>query len=104
MGISGWRYPPSQGIFYPKALRQADELAFAAKSFPAIEINGTFYSLKTPKNFANWASQTPDDFVLSVKAPRYITHILRLRDVTGPVANFFANGLLGLGPKLRPIL
>jgi uncharacterized protein YecE (DUF72 family) len=104
IGISGWRYPPWRGVFYPKALRQADELAFAAKLFPTIEIDGTFYSLKTPKNFVNWASETPGDFVFSVKAPRYITHTLRLRDVTGPVANFFANGLLGLGPKLGPIL
>jgi uncharacterized protein YecE (DUF72 family) len=104
IGISGWRYPPWRGSFYPKDLPQANELAFAAKSFQTIEINGTFYSLKTPKNFMNWTSETPDDFIFSVKAPRYITHILRLRNITAAVANFFANGLLCLGPKLGPIL
>ena len=70
----------------------------------SIEINGTFYSLQRPESFARWAAETPDDFVFSVKAPRYITHILRLKEVETPVATFLASGLLKLGPKLGPIL
>lgn len=69
-----------------------------------IEINGTFYSLQRPHNFERWAAETPNDFVFSVKAPRYITHILRLRDIDAPIANFLAFGLLRLGGKLGPIL
>ncbi len=104
IGISGWRYPPWRGVFYPEKLPQKDELAYAAAQFSSIEINGTFYSLKTPKNFQDWAAATPADFMFSIKAPRYITHILRLRDAATPIANFFANGLLALAEKLGPIL
>jgi len=104
IGISGWRYTPWRGVFYPKGLRQKDELAYAAGIFRTIEINGTFYALQRPQSFAKWAEDTPSDFVFSVKAPRYITHIRRLRDVEKPLANFFASGLFELGPKLGPIL
>jgi uncharacterized protein YecE (DUF72 family) len=104
IGISGWRYAPWRGVFYPKKLRQKDELAYAANTFRTVEINGTFYSLQSPKLFAGWAAETPDDFVFAVKGPRFITHMKRLKDVAAPLANFMANGLLELGPKLGPIL
>ncbi len=104
IGISGWTYPPWRGVFYPKGLTQAKELEYAAGQFRSIEINGTFYGLQRPESFGAWAARTPDDFVFSVKAPRYITHLLRLRDIEVPLANFIASGLLRLGPKLGPIL
>jgi uncharacterized protein YecE (DUF72 family) len=104
IGISGWTYPPWRGVFYPSKLRQRDELRFAASQVSAIEINGTFYGLQRPESFGRWREDTPEDFVFSVKAPRFITHTKRLRDVAAPVANFLASGLLLLGPKLGPIL
>ena len=104
IGISGWTYKPWRGVFYPPKLRQQDELGFASGQVSAIEINGTFYGLQRPESFARWRDETPEDFVFSVKAPRFITHTKRLRDVATPVANFFASGLLRLGPKLGPIL
>jgi len=104
IGISGWRYAPWRGKFYPKGLRQKDELAHAAGKFPTIEINGTFYSLQSPENFRRWAEATPKDFVFAVKGPRFITHMLKLARAEQPLANFFANGMLALGPKLGPIL
>lgn len=104
IGISGWRYVPWRGVFYPKGLRQADELAFAAKTFATVEINGTFYSLQRPDAFAAWYEQTPADFVFAVKGPRYITHMLRLTRAGTPLANFFASGILRLKQKLGPIL
>lgn len=104
IGISGWAYPPWRGEFYPKGLPQKRELAYAASLFPSIEINGTFYGLQTPASFAHWADETPDGFVFAVKAPRYITHVLRLDDIETPLANFMASGLLRLGAKLGPIL
>lgn len=91
-------------MFYPKGLKQSGELEYAASKFRSIEINGTFYGLQRPKSFIEWAARTPEDFVFSVKAPRYITHILRARDAATPLANFLASGLLCLGPKLGPIL
>jgi uncharacterized protein YecE (DUF72 family) len=104
IGISGWRYPPWRGVFYPEDLRQKDELSFASRTFRSIEINGTFYSLQRPANFSAWYDQTPDDFMFSVKAPRYITHILRLKGADQALANFFASGVLALKQKLGPIL
>jgi uncharacterized protein YecE (DUF72 family) len=104
IGISGWRYKPWRGVFYPEDVRQKDELSFAADCFPTIEINGTFYSLQRPQSFAQWAADTPKDFVFAVKGPRYITHIRRIKDVQTPLANFFASGLFELGAKLGPIL
>ena len=91
-------------VFYPAGLRQADELSFASRSFPSIEINGSFYSLMRPASYLAWYRATPNDVVFSVKGGRYITHMLRLRDCEGALANFFASGLLCLGQKLGPIL
>lgn len=104
IGISGWRYGPWRKDFYPQGLRQNDELAFASRAVNSIEINGTFYALQTPERFRQWRDEAPDDFVFSVKAPRYITHVRRLKDIQEPMANFFASGPLQLGDKLGPFL
>jgi uncharacterized protein YecE (DUF72 family) len=104
IGISGWRYKPWRGVFYPKDLTQKRELAFAAENFRSIEINGTFYSLQTPTSFERWAAETPPDFVFAVKGPRYVTHMLKLQNVESALANFFASGIFRLGKKLGPIL
>ena len=104
IGITGWTYPPWRGVFYPKRLPHKQELAYAAQHFRAIEINGTHYSLQRPESFARWCEQTPDDFVFAVKGSRYITHMLKLRDVETALANFLASGVLRLGRKLGPIL
>ncbi len=104
IGVSGWRYPPWRGEFYPAGLRQADELAHASKKLPTIEINGSFYSLQTPASYAAWYDATPSEFMFSVKGPRYITHIRRLKEIDKPLANFFASGLFNLKEKLGPIL
>jgi uncharacterized protein YecE (DUF72 family) len=104
IGISGWTYAPWRGVFYPKGVPQKRELEFAASQFPSVEINGTFYGMQRPVAFGDWADRTPDDFVFAVKAPRFITHMKRLRDVEVPLANFIASGLLRLGRKLGPVL
>ncbi|MBN9660206.1 MAG: DUF72 domain-containing protein [Acidobacteria bacterium] len=104
IGISGWTYAPWRGKFYPAKLPQKQELAYAARVFSSIEINGTFYGLQRPEAFGVWRSETPEDFVFAVKGSRYITHMLRLREVEVPLANFLASGVLRLGPKLGPIL
>ncbi|MGC3965266.1 MAG: DUF72 domain-containing protein [Rhodocyclaceae bacterium] len=104
VGISGWRYAPWRGEFYPKGLPQRLELAYASRALSTIELNGSFYSLQTPQRFAEWHEATPDGFVFSVKAPRFITHIRRLRDFESPLANFMASGIFSLQEKLGPIL
>ncbi len=104
IGISGWRYAPWRGTFYPSGLKQSDELAYAAARFSTLEINGSFYSLQRPEYYARWFEQVPDDFVFAVKGSRYITHMLRLRKVDRALANFFASGVLALRHKLGPVL
>lgn len=104
VGIAGWVFPPWRGTFYPKGLRQADELGHAARQFRTLEINGTFYALQRPDTYAAWAAAVPDDFIFSMKAPRLITHMKRLKEVEAPLANFLASGPLRLGRKMGPIL
>ncbi|MDR6426107.1 uncharacterized protein YecE (DUF72 family) [Variovorax paradoxus] len=104
IGISGWRYAPWRGRFYPKGLPQRLELDFASRMLPTIEINGSFYSLQRPVSYQAWHDATPDGFVFAVKGPRYITHNLRLKEPHGALANFLASGVFALGAKLGPIL
>jgi uncharacterized protein YecE (DUF72 family) len=104
IGISGWRYRGWRGRFYPEGLPQRCELDYASRRMGSIEINGTFYSLQRATYFRRWRTETPDDFVFAVKGSRFVTHMKKLRDVETPLANFFASGLLALGPKLGPIL
>ncbi len=104
IGLSGWRYPPWRGAFYPRGLVQRKELAYAAQAMASIEINGSFYSLQRPGTWAEWFHDTPDDFVFSIKGPKLITHLRRLVDIELPLANFLASGLLQLRQKLGPIL
>jgi len=104
VGISGWRYPPWRGVFYPPELPQRLELAFASRALPSIEINGSFYSLQSPSSYARWNAETPSGFAFSVKGSRFITHMLKLKEPDRALARFFGSGILNLGPKLGPIL
>lgn len=104
VGIAGWTFPPWRGNFYPKGLRQKDELRHAATSFPMLEANGTFYAMQRPETFAAWDAETPEDFVFSLKGPRYVTHMRRLKECGPALANFWASGVLRLGAKLGPVL
>lgn len=104
IGISGWRYARWRGVFYPRGLAQRLELRFAARMLPTIELNGSHYALQQPASYEAWHNETPEDFQFAVKGPRYITHMLRLREVHTPLANFFASGLFALGRKLGPLL
>lgn len=104
IGISGWRYAPWRGPFYPADLPQRAELEYASGRFATIEINGSFYSLQRPESYAQWYAETPEGFVFSLKGGRYITHMRRLLDIQEPLANFFASGVFNLREKLGPIL
>lgn len=104
IGISGWRYPPWRGEFYPKGLPQRRELEYVGQRMRTVEINGSFYSLQRPERYRAWAGQVPDDFVFAVKGGRFITHLKRLTGVRVALANFFASGVLALGPRLGPVL
>jgi uncharacterized protein YecE (DUF72 family) len=104
IGISGWRYAPWRGKFYPKGLPQRRELEYAGQRFASVELNGSFYSLQTPSSYTTWREATPPGFVFAIKGSRYITHMLRLQGVDTALANFFASGVLCLRECLGPFL
>lgn len=104
VGVSGWRYARWRGDFYPAGLPQRSELAYIGEHFTTVELNGSFYSLQRPESYRRWADAVPEGFVFAVKGSRYVTHMLRLRNVEQAMANFFASGVLALGPKLGPFL
>jgi uncharacterized protein YecE (DUF72 family) len=104
VGVSGWAYREWKEVFYPKGLARREELAYASAHVNSLEINGTFYSLQTPKTFEKWFDDTPDDFVFALKGSKFITHQKKLLDSEIPLANYFASGVLLLGKKLGPIL
>ena len=103
IGVGGWTYEPWRGSFYPAHLRQADELAFAARALTAIEVNGTYYGTQKPETFRRWAAETPEGFVFALKAPRFATSRRALAEGGESIARFLASGLTELGPKLGPI-
>ena len=104
VGIGGWVYPPWRGIFYPPGLPQAGELGYASRQLTTIEINGTFYGAQKPASFRRWHDETPEDFVFSLKGPRFATHRSDLAGAGPTVDRFLSSGVFELGDKLGPIL
>ncbi|HEY3909137.1 MAG TPA: DUF72 domain-containing protein [Stellaceae bacterium] len=104
VGIGGWVFPPWRGVLYPSGLPQARELSHASRQVTAIEINGTFYGSQKPESFRRWHDDTPDDFVFSVKGPRFVTHRRDLAAAGPSIERFLASGVLELRDKLGPML
>lgn len=104
VGISGWNYKEWRGTFYPPELPHKEELFFASRKLPSIEINRTFYGLQRPSSYLRWYEATPPGFIFSIKAYCYISHIKKLNAVEEAMANFFASGPLALREKLGPFL
>lgn len=103
IGIGGWTYKPWRGVFYPDGLVQKRELEYASRKVTSIEINGTYYGSQKPETFAKWRDETPEDFVFSVKAPRYATNRRVLSDAGETIERFFTGGLMELKHKLGPV-
>ena len=104
VGIGGWSYAPWRGVFYPKGLKQADELSYATSKLTSIEINATHYRLQSPKSFRIWGATAPEGFVFSVKGPRLVTQQKVLAETGNFITRFFKSGLAELGDRLGPIL
>lgn len=103
IGTSGWSYAHWREIFYPREVAARDYLSFYATQFPTVEVNSSFYHLPSEISVARWVNMTPGGFCFAVKASRYITHRLRLRECSEPLAVFLRLAR-GFGPKLGPIL
>jgi uncharacterized protein YecE (DUF72 family) len=103
VGVGGWNFAPWRGTFYPEGLTQSRELHYASRELTSIEINSTFYGLQKPTTFQKWHDETPDGFVFSVKAPRFVTQRKRLAESAASIERFLASGVLRLAGKLGPI-
>jgi uncharacterized protein YecE (DUF72 family) len=103
VGIGGWTFEPWRGVFYPKDLKQKDELAYASRHLTAIEINGTYYSTFKPDSWKKWRDETPDGFVFTVKGSRFTTNRRELASAGESLERFFAQGMAELGDRLGPV-
>ncbi len=103
IGTAGWSYPHWIGSFYPQDLRAGAELGWYSRCFGSVEVNNTFYRLPRPRTVASWREQVPDDFLFSVKASRYLTHVRKLRDAGAGTLRLI-EAISGLGPTLGPLL
>ena len=103
VGTSGWQYRDWRGVFYPERQPQRLWLEYYAGQFATVENNGTFYRLPSRDTFDRWRERVPADFVMTVKASRYLTHVRRLRDPAEPVRRLL-EAAAGLGDRLGPVL
>jgi uncharacterized protein YecE (DUF72 family) len=103
IGIGGWTFEPWRGVFYPKDLKQKDELAYASRHLSAIEINGTYYSTFKPDSWKKWRDETPEGFVFTVKGSRFTTNRRELAGAAESVERFCNQGMAELGERLGPI-
>jgi uncharacterized protein YecE (DUF72 family) len=103
IGTSGWQYRDWRGVLYPDRCPQRLWLERYAAGFATVENNNAFYRLPARETFEAWRERTPADFVVAVKASRFLTHMKRLRDPEEPVARLLRHAG-GLGPRLGPVL
>ncbi len=103
IGTSGWHYEHWKGPFYPEDFSEKDFLTFYANHFKTVEVNNSFYHLPKKETFEQWHDTVEEDFIFSVKASRYITHIKKLKEPEKGLANFLS-AIEGLKKKLGIVL
>src|SRR3954466_14858553 len=103
IGCSGGIYRHWRGAFYPEKMAQRLWFAHYAETFGTVELNTSFYHLPKPETFEKWHAQAPPDFRYAVKAPRFITHMKKLKDCAEQVAEFLSR-VRKLGSSVGPIL
>jgi len=102
VGVGGWTFEPWRGVFYPKTVKQKDELNYASRHLTAIEINGTYYSTFKPDSWMKWRDETPDGFVFTIKGSRFTTNRKVLGSAGESLEKFFGQGIEHLGDRLGP--
>ena len=103
VGVGGWTFEPWRGSFYPRGLPQKRELEYASRRLTSIEINGTYYGSQKRESFIRWREETPDEFVFSLKGPRFTTNRRVLAEAGPSIERFLTGGVLELREKLGPI-
>lgn len=103
IGIGGWTFAPWRGSFYPDDLPHKSELEYASRRMTSIEVNGTYYSYQKAETFSRWRDETPDNFIFSLKAPRFATNRRVLAEAGHSIDRFMSSGVLELHDKLGPV-
>jgi uncharacterized protein YecE (DUF72 family) len=103
VGVGGWVFEEWRDNFYPKGLSQKRELEYASSKLSAIEINGTYYGSQKPESFARWHDETPEDFVFTLKGPRFATNRRVLAEAGESIERFITGGVTRLKNKLGPL-
>lgn len=88
VGTSGYAYKEWRGSFYPTDLPDSELLRFYSARLSTVEFNYTFYKMPTVRTLQGWSKETPETFQFSLKAPRRVSHDLRLRDAADIVSDF----------------
>ncbi len=103
IGTSGWHYDHWKGAFYPDSLPRTNYLEYYAENFDTLEINNSFYQMPQEKTLLQWRNLVNDQFIFSIKASRYITHIKKLKDGKQIIPPFLKK-VEALGNRLGPVL
>ncbi|HEY4657702.1 MAG TPA: DUF72 domain-containing protein, partial [Candidatus Bathyarchaeia archaeon] len=104
VGISGFSYAGWKGKFYPKEMKNEDFLAYYSQRLNSVEINSSFYAPPSAAMVKSWSSKTSESFRFAFKAPKQITHILKLEKGSSEAAEKLSKTLDLLGPKRGPVL
>jgi uncharacterized protein YecE (DUF72 family) len=103
IGVGGWVFEEWRDNFYPKGLSQKRELEYASRHLTAIEINGTYYGSQKPESFQRWHDETPEEFVFTLKGPRFATNRRVLAEASDSIERFIESGITRLKKKLGPL-
>lgn len=90
LGTMGFSYGDWSKVFYPAGMNSSDYLNFYAKHYNAVELDTTFHAVPPVDRVKRWRDVTPDDFAFAAKAPKLVTHALKLESATGPMMDFLA--------------
>jgi uncharacterized protein YecE (DUF72 family) len=104
-GASGYSFKEWRGTFYPEKMKPEEMLPFYSQRLPTVEINNTFYRMPRTSMLEEWVKCTPEGFRFSIKSPRRITHLARLKpESVGDSVDFLYKALESLGDKRGPVL
>ncbi len=104
VGVSGFSYAGWKGHFYPKDLKNEDFLTYYSQRLNSVEINSSFYAPPSVTMVKSWSGKTGDGFKFAFKAPKQITHILKLGEGSPESSERLSKTLESLGGKRGPIL
>jgi len=104
VGVSGFSYSSWIGRFYPEGLKSEEFLGYYSKQLGSVEINSSFYAAPSAAMIKGWSGKTRTDFRFAFKAPRLITHILKLGNGAAEASEKLSATLSGIGQRRGPIL